>query len=103
MVTKEYERMCLRCVFFLFTGSVWKKVSSFCKSKRRFNRRTQPFIFFPLFKHSYMFRSNDDRRQATNTKYQSKVKCIASVFALCDRMDSQNIHLVAYIHTYLLY
>jgi hypothetical protein len=36
-------------------------------------RRTQTFTFFPSFKRSYMFRSNNAHQRATNIKSQSKV------------------------------
>jgi len=52
------------CVSFLFTASVWNTFRGFVKknvkktkNKTSFIRRAQPFVLFPLFKHSYMFRS----------------------------------------------
>jgi hypothetical protein len=52
------------------------------QNKTHFIRLTQTLIF--LFKHSYMFRSNDEYHRTTNTKFQSAVKYNANIFTLLD-------------------
>jgi len=39
---------------------------------------------FSLFKHSYMFRSNNECHRAINTKFQNKVKYNTNIFTLLD-------------------